>query len=1133
MSPPMAISPITSPSAIRPPTPQPVLGQMQQYPIMNAAGNQLVQFIQGPQIIAQQQRPHIMQSPNQYVPTSTTTTTASKHNKLPQQILPKPSNTGTVLQTTTTGKTVITQAKTATPVSIAVAQPNQPTMHQQQSIMGTAQPQQQTNSPIILPGNINHPLLLNQMPVLVQQNAPQGVQLILRPPTPQLSAPSLVIHNSRPQQIQQQQHPQQLLRILNTNGQMQLATATPTFIMSSQANLIQQNLQSMKAQASNPLNSLQGLTTQTPQQHLAAAINSQIIGRSMAQIQNLQLNGNIAHIQMPNGLNGQFISQLPTQFQQSLAGFNQFSHLSSANFQQLAAAAAGTTFQSPPPQTQPGDMMVSGQNIHFTTQQTPITVSVAQPMSTSQIITVPSQQSQMLSTTMATSEPMRNPTPITIMPNSVIVPDAKPMMSQIIPTKAKTPDPPPPTPAKPAKKPKKPKAKKNAAPAPVQKTTTSVHVPPHNSQPSMAVQPQQMPPASVVMMSTTVSASTTTTTSASSNLSATTSTGKLDLANVMKLCGIMDDDDFMDTDDMMAPPPYDLNPPTSSSTNNDIMVTIPYSASSDMPYSITIPNMDGVGGNNAMEMANAKSSGGKNNSGGTTMTSTISANTLQDGKKGDRQYMIKIDNNDGSPGFPLSISLPQNMVIDEHSINKLCPTSSISMAPTITSSSHNIHYVAPQMNHMTTTTSIGAPTLQSQINEIQNQLMGVASVNNGNQNAMNTNSNVSATAPISAPSNSKAPKKKPAAKKNGKKILETINVPSQIGNIQISQVDSNKPPPNSSAKAQTIENQIQITPILDTQKSMVSQNAQMQYQTAHQTQTQAQQVQAHQSFHHIQTQQPMGQQQMSINLQPNQQILNLPNNVQIITSSNNNLNTQSIITSVASHMHQQQQHQHHANQSVAVSAPQTETIVINSGTPMQTANVQTIHQGNLLNANVQTQPHATISAQTQPQIQQQHQQHQQQQRSIQMTVQPQSNIQIVQQQTQNTHQPQAEAQPMMVPHLTGALTLSFSEDGRLILKHNPNAPQDAQSQMILQALLSGALCNVTLINEPLLTQTHTPAVIVKPVDLNVDVKTSAEKQCVVSGTFMCSKSFKKMNSKIKCTDNTNTWQCETLTYDMT
>lgn len=74
--------------------------------------------------------------------------------------------------------------------------------------------------------------------------------------------------------------------------------------------------------------------------------------------------------------------------------------------------------------------------------------------------------------------------------------------------------------------------------------------------------------------------------------SLTTSTGKLDLANVMKLCGIMDDDDFMDTDETPQPPPQPSNStpyemPTSLSTNttpSDIMVTIPYVQNSDMSH---------------------------------------------------------------------------------------------------------------------------------------------------------------------------------------------------------------------------------------------------------------------------------------------------------------------------------------------------------------------------------------------------------------------------------------------------------------------------------------------------------------------------------------------------------------------
>lgn len=74
----------------------------------------------------------------------------------------------------------------------------------------------------------------------------------------------------------------------------------------------------------------------------------------------------------------------------------------------------------------------------------------------------------------------------------------------------------------------------------------------------------------------------------------TTSTGKLDLANVMKLCGIMDDDDFMDTDEAqpsapLPPPPQSTTPydmPTSLNTTqpSDIMVTIPYVQNSDMSH---------------------------------------------------------------------------------------------------------------------------------------------------------------------------------------------------------------------------------------------------------------------------------------------------------------------------------------------------------------------------------------------------------------------------------------------------------------------------------------------------------------------------------------------------------------------
>lgn len=91
--------------------------------------------------------------------------------------------------------------------------------------------------------------------------------------------------------------------------------------------------------------------------------------------------------------------------------------------------------------------------------------------------------------------------------------------------------------------------------------------------------------------------------------------------------------------------------------------------------------------------------------------------------------------------------------------------------------------------------------------------------------------------------------------------------------------------------------------------------------------------------------------------------------------------------------------------------------------------------------------------------------------AIQMTMQPTPNIQMQMLPTTSIHE---TPQMTTLPQLTGHLSLSFSEDGRLLLKHNANQPQDSQSQMILQAILSGALCNVTLINETSTAQQPQP-----------------------------------------------------------
>lgn len=77
------------------------------------------------------------------------------------------------------------------------------------------------------------------------------------------------------------------------------------------------------------------------------------------------------------------------------------------------------------------------------------------------------------------------------------------------------------------------------------------------------------------------------------------------------------------------------------------------------------------------------------------------------------------------------------------------------------------------------------------------------------------------------------------------------------------------------------------------------------------------------------------------------------------------------------------------------------------------------------------------------------------QRPIQMSVQPNIQMQMLPTASISTD----TSHLTTVPQLTGSLTLSFSEDGRLLLKHNANQPQDSQSQMILQAFLSGALAN--------------------------------------------------------------------------
>lgn len=158
---------------------------------------------------------------------------------------------------------------------------------------------------------------------------------------------------------------------------------------------------------------------------------------------------------------------------------------------------------------------------------------------------------------------------------------------------------------------------------------------------------------------------------------------------------------------------------------------------------------------------------------------TLNSSSMSDAKMpADRQYMIKIDNNDGTPPFPLSITLPHNLgPSDSGESNKI-----VSM-PITSQSNHTLPLTSP----------IPAPTLQSQINKIQNQLIGAQnSAPNSSAIMSNTISTITATstsalstATLTTSSAQKPTKKKQTNKRNNKKVMETINVPSQIGNIQV------------------------------------------------------------------------------------------------------------------------------------------------------------------------------------------------------------------------------------------------------------------------------------------------------------------------------------------------------------
>ncbi|XP_067616783.1 platelet binding protein GspB isoform X2 [Eurosta solidaginis] len=1285
-------SPIPSPSntisaaaTIKPPTPQPPMQMLQQQftitgsaPHPNNQAQQVFQIIQGPQgqIVAapaghQQHALHQRvigsTATAHLVPTSyaanlnstttnvTTTATTIKSTKGPQQILPKPQQQSCNEQQQ---QQMLSQQQQQKPKIGGGGNTSNATVHttnnivQMPQISQSPQPQQAQLSvsaasssggntqqqQILLPNGATaslttqQPLLLNQMPVLVQQNTPQGVQLILRPPTPQLTAtPSLVIQNARPQsQLQHHHHQQpqqQLLRILGANGAtMQLAAATPTFIVSSQANLIQQTANHIQSIKTNPQNhqaitQLSGLhaalsasnqqRTHQPFTTTATINTSHLLGPSMAaQLQNLQLaaaaanGGSITQIQMPNGNTSStttILSQLPAQFQQSLNNaaaasggpLINFNQLSGANIQQLAAAAAaaGATFQTPPPPS-----------------------LQAQAAGTSTTAGATSMDLYNAQTGAHSAEPLRQPTPTLLqnMSGGTVTTNQQQQQHsnagcnatiQIQQLQQQTSQ----STTEPKKK-AKPRKKKPAAGSAVPTATTSASSTPAlqssaittTTSPSPTLQAKNSlnlvtststanPVNNKFNVYTSVSNTAAGTpqlqfsqtspqnvkvtfSNSTNNSSAQNSVNqapqqqtesarpKLDLGNVMKLCGIMEDDDDMDEDYMDTMSTHDENactpvpntqqtlasqvPPTLSSTtaaaptpanSNDIMISIPGQNGTDsLPFTVTIP---------APATLNAASNTFGGVSGGNDMTEP-------------HNFYIKIDQND-THSTPYTISIPRLPTAEEiqqqaqQHLAQQAAAAAAAAASVKQQSANNKNAPPPPTMSFNLTGARNISQLQSmQQQQLQTQLFNMsAAANNAgaslqlptsssssSSSSNNNNPIITITTPATTTTTTTTatikPRRKPAVRRNGKKqdniitptaapatssatsalssssasvsnttsttttnsisvtpsftttittatptssaaatptqlmhnnsnistqptlhsststattapsLTTTIagapQVPSQIGNIQISQVDGTKMLPNHNGGG-AVENKIQIMPILDSSTGasgvnakLMSHAATLQYQ-AQQTSLQRQQQSQQPPSSHTQANVQKTHQTPAAGIK----LTTDGRQVQLVASPQTSSGSAATTSSSFS-----------SNQTATPLVQQQPTNSM--ATSNSSGNANNNNNNNSNNNMAITTTTATGSSNTT--------------NSTTSLLPPQLTT-MAQNVSISVGSPATAA--ALIPQLTGSLTLAVSEHcERLILRHDPNQPQDQQSQIILQALLKGALPNLTIINEP-------------------------------------------------------------------
>lgn len=487
--------------------------------------------------------------------------------------------------------------------------------------------------------------------------------------------------------------PQQLLRILNG---MQIAA--PTFIVSSQQNM-QQNI---SLQHNNQANiAQQQIKSQPVQQPQRQLLNSHIISQNVssisntnlqAQLQNIQLNGNLAHIQMPNGLNGQFISQIPAQFQANLAGLSQIS-------------------------TNVNDLQYN--NIEIQSSKAASNLS--------NIITVP-----------------------TVMQQNVVVSTAS-----------------------------------------VSKVGTMIDSE-HSTEGKKVIETEKSA-VDVTEVKTTVKTK-------KAKKSKKTK-GKLDLTNLMKLSGIIEDDDMNFLDSSISNITANIAneqqvivqmAPQATVATQDTDSTYTLKGTDDVPMIIAMPQ------NQSEENLNC-------NNPIPSLTSTHS-NT----KPNKFPCMIMIQNNDSSE--PYKISLP-NVSSNISESAKDCEASnddlSIANLPKINeTTAMSLAMSASNFTNNSLNSSVGVPTIQSQINEIQNHLMGFSQA--ASKNSACTKSKSTKFQPI----------KSPDALEIRNNEIDGINVhaniPSQIGNIQISQVNIPVSVKNSENLInRNVENHIQIMPIVD------------------------------------------------------------------------------------------------------------------------------------------------------------------------------------------------------------------------------------------------------------------------------------------------------------------------------